>query len=229
MLDLDKKIKSSDNDVSFHFLTMLSNQSDVSPEFVMDVSLICENMLNSGWYGDTTCRQYISLCEQLLAHKSLWKVIGSQCQIFAANNRITLEYLRTLQDLSTIFPVGDQVVLSISTVNSLLSHIHTESPPLIIKTIRTAKVILEEDGSPVSWVKAAQRFSLESSDHFQAFLNLSHGYYCLSETVGTAPKSVNHWQWLESICDVNVTVSLAFMGAAKRFGLELLQEPLLET
>jgi hypothetical protein len=78
-------------------------------------------------------------------------------------------------------------------------------------------------------VKAAQRFSLESSDHFQAFLNLSHGYYCLSETVGTAPKSVNHWQWLESICDVNVTVSLAFMGAAKRFGLELLQEPLLET
>ena len=229
MLDLNRKIKAGDNNVSSQFLKILSNQPDVSAEFVVDISTNCENMLNSGWYGDTTCQQYIALCEQLPAHKSLWNVIGGQCQIFAANNRITLEYLRTLQDFVSIFPAADRLASSISMVNHLLSRIHTESPPLIINAIRTAKVILVEEGATEYWTAAAERFSLESGDHFQTFLNLSHNYYCLSEAVGAAPRSVNHWQWLEAICDVNVNVALAFMAAAARFGVEFLANPLLET
>lgn len=228
MLDLDKKIAASDNNVSSQFLNRLSNQSGVSPEFVVEISVTCETMLNSGWYGDTTCQHYITLCEQLMAHKSLWSVIGSQCQTFSANNRITLEYLRTLQDISSLFSTADQIASSISIMNSLLSRINTESPPLIISAIRTAKIILVEDGGSARWVKAVQRFSLESGDHFQTFLNLSHSYYCLSEAISSATRSVNHWQWLESICDVNVNVSLAFMAASTRFGVELLEDPLFE-
>jgi len=226
ILDSGKKVTERDNNASTEFLLLMREQPDVSPEFLAQLSTVCERMLNSGWYGESTCNLYVTVCSELIDHKSLWLLIADQCDDFAANNRITLEYLRTVQAFSLNSVTSDRVVSLISSMNELLTGLKAEAPASIINAIKTASTVFSETGTPRFWVAATHRFSSESTDIFRQFLSLSLPYLTLFDKNRYSLQDGDYWQWLTTVCNVNANVAIAFMEAASCFGPELPAEPL---
>jgi len=181
------------------------------------VAELCERMLNSGWYGETTSSEYIALCADLSHSPELWLELGDQCQNFLNNNRVTLAYLRSLQQLiSDAEPARARHC--VATINDLLAGIKTSSPALLVDVIKTGCEILPAQQDHFSWLAAAQHFSSEQPNNYQRFLKLSR------ELHSALPmQAVDYWQWLIALADVNVNVALTVMQALPQFD-DLLEE-----
>ncbi|MFT5578923.1 MAG: hypothetical protein ACI9WS_001681 [Paraglaciecola psychrophila] len=202
---------------------LLALLQSVQLERGQGVAELCEAMLSSGWYGETTCGEYIALCAKLSHSSELWLEVGSQCQQFLNNNRVTLAYLRSLGELTDgVEPARAQYC--VDTINQLLAAMVNSSPALLVDVINTVcevfpSELASSEQAAFPWLAAARRFSVEEPSNYQRFLTLSRELHRVLPV-----HTVDYWQWLIALADENVTVSLTVMQALPQFG-ELLENP----